>query len=474
MGILLSIAAFTGKALVYPNGWLFHLREKSPEVISRDIIVNSMRGSPFSNAVSTIKSILQLLNQFKPSVQDRQCNNMFRDVNSTFCEKIVARVVSSDHFSGWHDRSLSNLECPVCDTDNCRARGAIRSQSWGYRPVEETIHRQESVKQLAEYVWMNYSLNVFGASEMDPRNATPTEGEWSGIPMFILDNIDALWMFGFDTQFNKVVKWLEIVTILQEAYNGRSDYLRFWQDFHDLPEGSRLPVEIFNATNDWVEGRITNQDLSAILLLEFKAIKLPDSEMTVNLLQAIKNQVNSLPTFSNEGISFFETTIRGLGGLISGYALSLEPILLYKSWELGHKLSRSLWYCQESNQCVLSDKMCLPLRQINMEDWNHQKKWNQYIVSSPAVIGSNQLEFLALSEYTGICEYAERSESVRQWVIQESEMATKGIIPLDIGFPNPDQRVNKQIWMSNRFSLASEGDSFYEYIIKSLFQHNRK
>jgi mannosyl-oligosaccharide alpha-1,2-mannosidase len=39
-----------------------------------------------------------------------------------------------------------------------------------------------------------------------------------------------------------------------------------------------------------------------------------------------------------EFVGFFETTIRYLGGLLSAYALSGEPILLKKADELGSRL----------------------------------------------------------------------------------------------------------------------------------------
>lgn len=51
--------------------------------------------------------------------------------------------------------------------------------------------------------------------------------------------------------------------------------------------------------------------------------------------------LNVLPRLSSQGAQapFFETTIRYLGGLLSAYALSNEPVLLEKADELGRLLS---------------------------------------------------------------------------------------------------------------------------------------
>jgi hypothetical protein len=43
-------------------------------------------------------------------------------------------------------------------------------------------------------------------------------------------------------------------------------------------------------------------------------------------------------SFQNSHAQFFETVIRYLGGLLSAYALSSEPILLARAEELGRKL----------------------------------------------------------------------------------------------------------------------------------------
>jgi len=53
------------------------------------------------------------------------------------------------------------------------------------------------------------------------------------------------------------------------------------------------------------------------------------------------NQINLLPSLiiSQNGYApFFETTIRYLGGLLSAYALSGEPILLARADDLGRML----------------------------------------------------------------------------------------------------------------------------------------
>ena len=145
--------------------------------------------------------------------------------------------------------------------------------------------------------------------------------------------------------------------------------------------------------------------------------------------------------------SFFETTIRVLGGLVSAYDLSGSPALLEKARVLGDKLLPAF-----------NTPTGIPLAQINLATGaTLALSWTGGS-SLLAELGTCQMEFFSLSERTKLTKYAFTSQKPID-VIDKSRPALAGLYPIYIS-PNTGQFTN------NRVAWGAMGDSFYEYLLK--------
>ena len=145
--------------------------------------------------------------------------------------------------------------------------------------------------------------------------------------------------------------------------------------------------------------------------------------------------------------SFFETTIRVLGGLISAYDLSGSTALLDKARLLGDKLLPAF-----------NTPTGIPLAQINLATGaTAALSWTGGS-SLLAELGTCQMEFFSLSERTKTSKYAVTSQKAID-VIDKSRPSIPGLYPIYIS-PNTGQFTN------NRVAWGAMGDSFYEYLLK--------
>lgn len=147
-------------------------------------------------------------------------------------------------------------------------------------------------------------------------------------------------------------------------------------------------------------------------------------------------------------VSFFETTIRVLGGLLSAYALSDDKVFLTKAEELGSVLLRA------STDTPLG----LPYGQINLATGaTSPHKWMRK-KTILADIGSVQLEFLYLSILTGNGTYAKQMLGIYDTLFEKNPNAD-GLYYVIVD-PNTGICDGKMI------TIGALGDSFYEYLLK--------
>lgn len=151
----------------------------------------------------------------------------------------------------------------------------------------------------------------------------------------------------------------------------------------------------------------------------------------------------------HEICSVFETNIRYLGGLLSAYDLSGEPVLLRKATELGNMLYNAF---DTPNR--------MPANSFHFE----RAKESLLLPSTHEIsanVGSLSLEFTRLSQLTGDPKYYDAITRVKK-ELQRSQDHTKlpGMWPtfVDVqnGFLTPD----------SSFTLGSMADSLYEYLPK--------
>ncbi|KAK4257745.1 hypothetical protein QN277_007295 [Acacia crassicarpa] len=162
---------------------------------------------------------------------------------------------------------------------------------------------------------------------------------------------------------------------------------------------------------------------------------------------------NSLDFNKNIEVSVFETTIRVLGGLLSAYDLSGDIIFLEKARELADKLLPA-W----------DSPTGIPFNRINLAYGNpHNPSWtggNSILADS----GSEQLEFIALSQRTKDPKYQQKVEKVIREI--QKNFPDDGLLSVQI-----DPRTGVASYGSITFGAM--GDSFYEYLLKAWIQGNK-
>ncbi|KAI0673906.1 glycoside hydrolase [Trametes maxima] len=148
----------------------------------------------------------------------------------------------------------------------------------------------------------------------------------------------------------------------------------------------------------------------------------------------------------------FETTIRVLGGLLSAYALTEDPMFLEKSIDLADRIMPAF-----------ETPSGLPLSHINLAQRKGYATPDNKGLVSTAEVSTLQLEFRYLSYLTENDVYWDAAEKVMQ-TIKGSSLNT-GLASI---FMNPEDGR----FVMSAIRLGSRGDSFYEYLLKQFIQTN--
>ncbi|KAM7471946.1 hypothetical protein LguiA_010129 [Lonicera macranthoides] len=162
---------------------------------------------------------------------------------------------------------------------------------------------------------------------------------------------------------------------------------------------------------------------------------------------------NSLDFNKNYDASVFETTIRVVGGLLSAYDLSGDKIFLEKARDIADRLFPA-WNTPSG----------IPYNFINLAHGNaHNPGWTGGD-SILADSGTEQLEFIALSQRTGDPKYQQKVENVITEL--NKTFPADGLLPIYI---NPDRGTTSY----STITFGAMGDSFYEYLLKVWIQGNK-
>ncbi|KAL2539090.1 Mannosyl-oligosaccharide 1 [Abeliophyllum distichum] len=162
---------------------------------------------------------------------------------------------------------------------------------------------------------------------------------------------------------------------------------------------------------------------------------------------------NSLDFNKNYDASVFETTIRVVGGLLSAYDLSGDEVFLEKAKDIADRLLPA-WNTPSG----------IPYNVINLAHGNpHNPGWTRGD-SILADSGTEQLEFIALSQRTGDPKYQQKVENV---ILELNKtFPSDGLLPIYIN-PHSGMRSHSTI------TFGAMGDSFYEYLLKVWIQGNK-
>ncbi|GMH03863.1 hypothetical protein Nepgr_005702 [Nepenthes gracilis] len=151
--------------------------------------------------------------------------------------------------------------------------------------------------------------------------------------------------------------------------------------------------------------------------------------------------------------SVFETTIRVVGGLLSAHDLSQDKVFLEKAKDIADRLLPA-WDSPSG----------IPYNIINLAHGRpHNPGWtggNSILADS----GTEQLEFIALSQRTGDPKYQLKVENVI--TLLNKTFPADGLLPIYI-----DPRSGTASYSTITFGAM--GDSFYEYLLKAWIQGNK-
>merc|ERR1719499_281338 len=223
----------------------------------------------------------------------------------------------------------------------------------------------------------------------------------------------------------------------------RNATLVAYSDFERICHGKDELWPVGKKCHNWVNMGLTTVDsLDTLWLMGYK-------DEFYEAVEWIRTSLNLNPSIS---ISFFETVIRCLGGLLSAYALSGEQILLDKARELGEKLMPAF-----------KTATGLPMGQINVATGKVKNPGWAGGGSLLAEVGTIQLEFGYLSAATSDAKFQEAAFKVFDQLDPQNpklpRLHMQGQYPLYI---SPHDLSFK----TTHISWGAMGDSFYEYLLK--------
>ncbi|XP_069603737.1 endoplasmic reticulum mannosyl-oligosaccharide 1,2-alpha-mannosidase isoform X1 [Ranitomeya imitator] len=157
----------------------------------------------------------------------------------------------------------------------------------------------------------------------------------------------------------------------------------------------------------------------------------------------------------NVDVNLFESTIRILGGLLSTYHLTQDPLFLEKAKDIGTRLLPAF-----------NTPSKVPYSDVNIgRGTAHPPRWTSD--STVAEVTSVQLEFRELSRLTGDEQFKNVVDQVTQHVHTLSGKRD-GLVPMFIN-TNSGQFSHLGV-----FTLGARADSYYEYLLKQWIQSGKK
>ncbi len=147
-------------------------------------------------------------------------------------------------------------------------------------------------------------------------------------------------------------------------------------------------------------------------------------------------------------VSFFETTIRIVGGLLSAYDMTGDIMLLDKCVDVGNRLTMA-WQ---------NPALPLPSSLVSLiTGSNSLHSWSSSLILSE--IGTVQMEYFTLSALSGDPSFHSLADAVVT-ALRDSKLSTPGLYPLNIAYQAPLRYTTSQV------TLGGLSDSYYEYLLK--------
>ncbi|KAJ1974570.1 hypothetical protein H4R35_003552 [Dimargaris xerosporica] len=157
--------------------------------------------------------------------------------------------------------------------------------------------------------------------------------------------------------------------------------------------------------------------------------------------------------FDTPRLSFFETVIRTIGGLLSTYEITNDRTVLEKALQMADIL-----------EPALNNSLGLPFHEVSpVTGEGANPSWNgeHFILSEVATF---QLEYAKLSHHSGNPKYHDAAQAVIN-TLYTHKPPIPGLYPISITMTGA--------YAKDSVSFGANGDSFYEYLLKRYILTDR-
>jgi len=152
--------------------------------------------------------------------------------------------------------------------------------------------------------------------------------------------------------------------------------------------------------------------------------------------------------------SFFEISIRALGGLLSAHSLSGRQLFL----DLAKKLADTL-------MPAFNTPSGMPMAEVDVG--TGQARWHRWTQNAVlAEVGTVQVELRYLSHATGVASYAQAGDRAFNSILAAA--GDRGLVPI---YLSKTEEVPH--FTGTKISLGAMGDSYYEYLLKQWLQSGK-
>jgi len=183
------------------------------------------------------------------------------------------------------------------------------------------------------------------------------------------------------------------------------------------------------------------------------------ADIVSEILQHIKT-IDYTRSATDTKVSLFETTIRYLGGMLSGYDLLKGPFcsLAHNQTALVDNLLHQSTTLANALKFAFDSPSGIPRNNLNLTNHNNTDKTNGL-----ATIGSLVLEWTRLSDLTGDPQYTNLTQKAESYLINATPAYN---VPFP-GLPGSNFDVNTGKLLDATGGWVGGDDSYYEYLIKS-------
>ncbi|KAH9967535.1 glycoside hydrolase [Russula dissimulans] len=235
--------------------------------------------------------------------------------------------------------------------------------------------------------------------------------------------------------------WARRADVVRSAFlDAYNSYVTYAAPHDELRPLSKTPSDNLNG---WSLSYIDSLDTLWLMGLH---------EEFDDALAVVANITFSMP--SQQYAPFFETVIRYLGGLLSAYALSKDPILLARADDLGAALLP-----------VFGTHSGLPTYSVNTVSGKVKDSANGPMIPLSEML-SCQLEYKYLAYLTGRSSYYTTVEKVME-IVYDTNLSSSGhLLPVlwstETGLPSSCMSA----LLSPEVAVGALADSAYEYMLK--------